>query len=188
MHLSLTQTFTWAMVCEKPQSCQSRKRNENKGVPIPVSSVFLCVAFSYVFNIVFKKYPHTKCTTVSLNLQTCCLGNTEVSFCQLVNTMELQTRVCLRVCVCVGHSRGTVGLFSPRAVLPLCCLAAKILIASRCKTERKSLKGEYSKGKKWHKVDKMWNRMRQKHLATACFTETKPREFTGDSQITSAGF
>lgn len=42
----------------------------------------LRTAFSYVFNIVSMKclHSHMQCTTMSLNLQTCCLGNTKVGF------------------------------------------------------------------------------------------------------------
>lgn len=65
--------------------------------------------------------------------------------------------VCVRVCLCVGHSSGIVGMFAPHAVLPLCCLTAKILIASRCKRvkerERETMR-RIAKGGKWHKVEK----------------------------------
>lgn len=61
------------------------------------------------------------------------------------------------MCVFVGHSSGIVGMFSPRAVLPLCCLTSKTLIDSRCNRERERLKREYSKGgknyTKWTKCD-----------------------------------
>lgn len=61
------------------------------------------------------------------------------------------------MCVFVGHSSGIVGMFSPRAVLPLCCLASKTLIDSRCNRERERLKWEYSKGgknyTKWTKCE-----------------------------------
>lgn len=106
----------------QPQSCQSRKRKENKSVSVPISSVLVSVAFSYVFIIVFIHYLDTHIiyhnVTKFINLLPWKhRGRLSAS----LLTQWYYRHVCVSVCVCVLDTVLELWVCSLHV---LCCLSA----------------------------------------------------------------
>lgn len=97
------------------------------GVFRPFSCFQCCFHQTFPRTHVAQCHQIYKCVAV----ETLLLGSLPVF--QQNRIIDTCKRKRVRVCECVAHSGGIVGMFSPCAELPLCRVAANKLIASRCK-------------------------------------------------------